>query len=77
MQSKRASLFESLFNTFSGFFLSLIVGYFLYPLFGMPQSFNSSFWITIIFTIISVARNYGSRRLFNFLHVKEKKCSLF
>lgn len=70
MQSKRASLFESLFNTLSGFLLSLIVGYFLYPLFGMPQSLNSSFWITIIFTVISIMRNYGSRRLFNYLHVK-------
>lgn len=70
MQSKRASFYESLFNTFSGFLLSLIVGYFLYPLFGMPQSLNSSFWITVIFTIISVIRNYGSRRLFNYLHVK-------
>lgn len=70
MQSKRASFYESLFNTLSGFLLSLIVGYFLYPLFGMPQSFNSSFWITVIFTIISIVRNYGCRRLFNYLHVK-------
>jgi len=70
MQSKRASLYESLFNTFSGFLLSLIVGYFIYPRFGMTQSWGDSFLITVIFTIISVARNYGSRRLFNFLHIK-------
>ena len=66
-QSKRASLLESLFNTFSGFLISLIVGYFLYPYFGMQQSWGDSFWITVIFTIISIVRNYGSRRLFNFL----------
>lgn len=72
MQTKKASFMESLFNTFSGFLLSLIVGYFLYPLFGMPQSLNSSFWITIIFTIISIIRNYGSRRLFNYLLVRKQ-----
>lgn len=71
-QSKRASFMESLFNTFSGFLLSLIVGYFLYPYFGMRQSLGDSFWITVIFTVISIVRNYGSRRLFNFLHAKGK-----
>jgi len=71
-QSKRASLLESLFNTFSGFLLSLVTGYFLYPVFGMTQSWGNSFWITVIFTIISIARNYGSRRLFNFLHVRRQ-----
>ena len=32
--------------------------------FGMPRSFGSSFWITLIFLSISVARAYLVRRFF-------------
>lgn len=73
MQSRKASLLESLANTLSGFGLSIVVGYFVFPLFGMPQSLASSFWITVVFTVVSIGRNYIVRRVFNFLHVKEKK----
>lgn len=73
MQSKKASLYESLANTGMGFFISLLVAYYVFPLFGMPKSLNSSFWIVLIFTISSIGRNYALRRLFNYLHVKEKK----
>ncbi|WP_041963444.1 DUF7220 family protein [Sulfurospirillum cavolei] len=71
-QSKRASLLESLANTFSGFLLSIAVGYFVFPMFGMPQSLSSSFWITVVFTVVSIGRNYVVRRVFNFLHVKDQ-----
>lgn len=64
---------ESLANTGIGFFISLALAYFVFPLFGMPQSLTSSFWIVVIFTVTSIGRNYLTRRLFNFLHVKEKK----
>lgn len=70
-QSKRASFMESLANTFSGFLLSIVVGYFVFPLFGMPQSLASSFWITVVFTVVSIGRNYIVRRVFNFLHVRK------
>lgn len=73
MQTKKASLWESLFNTFSGFFVSLLLAYYVFPLFGMPQSFENSFSIVVIFTVVSIVRNYVIRRLFNFLHVKEGK----
>lgn len=71
-QSKRASFMESLANTFSGFLLSIVVGYFVFPMFGMPQSLSSSFWITVVFTVVSIGRNYVVRRVFNFLHVKDR-----
>lgn len=72
MQTKKASLMESLANTMSGFFVSLVLAYYVFPLFGMPQSMQSSFWIVVIFTVASIGRNYVIRRVFNFLHVKEK-----
>ncbi len=70
MQSKRASLMESLANTASGFLVSLVLAYYVFPLFGMPQSLKSSFVIVVIFTISSIGRNYALRRIFNYLHVK-------
>lgn len=72
-QSKKASLLESLANTLSGFLVSLVLAYYVFPLFGMPQSMESSFWIVVIFTVSSIGRNYVIRRVFNFLHVKGEK----
>lgn len=74
MQTKKASFYESLANTLSGFFISLLLAYYVFPLFGMPKSMESSFWIVVIFTVSSIGRNYVIRRVFNFLHVKEKRC---
>lgn len=63
---------ESLANTGLGFFISLALAYFVFPLFGMPKSLNSSFWIVVIFTISSIGRNYAIRRVFNLLHARKQ-----
>jgi len=65
MQSKKLSLVEALFNTFSGFFISLILTYTVLPLFGFNVNFEQSFFITSIFTIVSIFRGYFVRRIFN------------
>lgn len=72
MQTKKASFYESVANTLSGFFISLLLAYYVFPLFGMPKSMESSFWIVVIFTVSSIGRNYVIRRVFNFLHVRRQ-----
>lgn len=41
------------------------------PWFGFHITMVQNFWITVIFTFISLLRGYYVRRLFNWMHVKE------
>ena len=66
IQSKLESFIESSLNTLSGFILSFIVWqYAVAPLFGFELSVKNNFYITFIFTVVSVIRSYFWRRFFN------------
>lgn len=64
-QSKKQSLKETVISTFIGLAVSLITQILVFPLYGMEVSFNQNIQITIIFTVVSVARGYFVRRYFN------------
>lgn len=65
MQSKWQSFLEANANTFVGFGVSFVLTYTVLPLYGTEQSVVVSFEITLIYTAVSVARNYIVRRFFN------------
>lgn len=65
MQSKKQSLKETVISTFIGLAVSLITQIVVFPLYGMQVSFNQNIQITIIFTVVSIARGYFVRRYFN------------
>jgi hypothetical protein len=65
MQSKLESLLEANVNTFLGFAISLVAGAILFPAFGLTVSFGQNLGLTLCFTVISIARSYVLRRLFN------------
>ena len=66
MQSKRQSFFESVVNVLSGFLLSLCLWLFIItPYFDIKTNINESLGVTLIFTVVSVARSYFWRRVFN------------
>jgi hypothetical protein len=73
LQPKLHSLLEAVFNTLSGFVLSFFVGLYLYPLFGFPVSPGQNLVITSVFTVLSIARSYLWRRLFNHYHHRRMK----
>ena len=64
-QLKRNSLIESLTNTLSGFVVSYVAGLIVFPLFGFEATAVQVGWITLIYTALSVMRNYVVRRIFN------------
>lgn len=67
-QSKKHSLMESLLNTGSAFLISWFVFWAVIPLlFNIETGPGKSAGIVLIFTLISVARNYIWRRIFNSL----------
>ncbi|WBK39672.1 hypothetical protein [Xanthomonas phage L522] len=64
-QSKRGSVFETVTNTLVGFSINWCANMVILPMFGMPISGATAFHMGVIFTIISIARGYVLRRVFN------------
>lgn len=64
MQSRVMSLVEVATSSLIGFVVSIFANWAILPLFGMYPSFHASFWITLIFMVISVIRSYLVRRFF-------------
>ena len=62
------SLVEALMNTLTGVILSLLSVQYIFPLFGVQMDLRQNAIATSIMTIVSVARSYLFRRLFNYLH---------
>lgn len=66
-QHKRHSVLEAVLNTFIGFFVSLLAGYYLYAHFDM-HTHRGIMIVTTAFTVLSVVRSYYTRRFFNWMH---------
>lgn len=64
-QSRKSSLLEACLNTATGFVVSLIVWHFVAAAYGIPMPISTNLEITGIFTVVSIARSYLWRRLFN------------
>lgn len=65
-QTKLESALESASSTAFGFFISFIVWQSIAnPVFGYDITLMDNFWLTTIFTIVSLARGYVFRRFFN------------
>jgi uncharacterized membrane protein len=65
MQSKKSSFIEAVFNTAIGLITTLIVSPLIYWILGVQISYNQMSGATVLFTIISIARNFIIRRFFN------------
>jgi len=68
MQSKRQSLIESFVNVAIGYGVALLSQILIFPPFGIHIPLASNLAIGAIFTVISIARSYAVRRVFNRLH---------
>lgn len=72
MQSKKHSLIESFANVIIGYSISLISNILVFPLFDIHTTLSINLKIGGVFTIVSIARSYFLRRLFNLFHKKAK-----
>ena len=68
MQSKRMSLIESVASTAVGFVVAMLTQAVVFPLFGIHVDMETNAELVLVFTVLSVARSYVMRRLFNRLH---------
>jgi len=66
IQSKRRSLLEAVINVMVGLFINWVSWFLIIiPIFKIYPSSSDIILISIIFTIISIARSYMIRRIFN------------
>jgi hypothetical protein len=71
MQNKKHSFIETVVSTAIGFVVSLILVNIVLPLYGFDVKPGQSVTITVIFTVASILRGYGVRRLFNYIHNRD------
>ena len=64
-QTRKQSAIETVAGVAIGFSVSLLASVIVFPLFGHSFTLGQNIAITIIFTILSIARGYAVRRLFN------------
>ena len=68
MQTKSQSLVESCINVAIGYGVAMLSQILVFPLFGIHIQMSSNLAIGGIFTIISIARSYFVRRVFDRIH---------
>lgn len=69
-QSRTASAIESTTSTAVGFVLSWALTPTILLAFGYQVGAGKAFGITVIYTVLSLLRGYGVRRVFNWLAVR-------
>lgn len=72
MQTRLQSLLEAWINVIIGYFVALAAQIIVFPCYGIEVSISQNLQIGLIFTIVSIARSYVVRRLFNRLHKLEQ-----
>lgn len=64
MQPRYLSIIETIVNVFVGFLVSLLLTFYILPLWGFVPTVKQATEITIIYTLASLIRGYTIRRIF-------------
>lgn len=68
-QSRKMSAIESLTNSFTGFWISVVLAMWTVPwLYGAPAPLKQNIISTVLFTVVSIVRSYLVRRVFTWMH---------
>lgn len=70
MQTRTQSFIESCINVLIGYLIALTTQIIVFPVYNIEVSISQNIQIGLIFTIVSIARSYFLRRIFNKLHKK-------
>lgn len=63
-QSRIMSLVEAVANVFAGYGVAVVTQILIFPVFGLHTTLAQNLKIGAIFTVVSIARSYALRRLF-------------
>lgn len=64
-QSKKQSFIEAVANTLVGYGVAVTTQMLVFPMFGLHTTFTTNLKMGLIFTLVSLARSYILRRIFN------------
>lgn len=64
-QSRFESLVEAKANLIAGFVFSFLINRYVGPLLGIPMNNKQAIGLVLIFTVLSLVRQYIFRRMFN------------
>lgn len=65
MQSRRMSMIETIVGTLVGLVVALISQIIIFKAYGLEVTLNHNIQMTMWFTLVSIARSYTLRRVFN------------
>lgn len=69
-QTRRQSAIEAVTNIAVGYSVNMAANFLIFPLFGWQISVVENLALGVIYTVISFARSYVLRRIYNKLHAK-------
>ncbi len=71
-QSRAMSLVESLANVAIGYGVAVVTQILIFPIFGLHTTLAQNLMMGAIFTVVSIARSYVLRRLFEGFRINDK-----
>ena len=72
-QSRRMSLVEAVANVMIGYGVAVITQILIFPIFGLHTTLAQNLKMGAIFTIVSIARSFALRRVFEAIRVRATK----
>lgn len=64
------SFVESVVSVIAGYIITVLIQYWLYPMFGIIIPATEALFISVIIVLAAFAKNFSIRRIFNFIHVR-------
>lgn len=65
MQSRARSFNEACMNTAIGLIIAFVAQHYLFLWYGIPATTEQTLWVVFWMTLVSIARSYVLRRVFN------------
>ena len=72
-QSRTMSLVESVANVFVGYGVAVLTQILIFPIFGLHTTLAQNLKMGAIFTVVSIARSFALRRVFEAIRVASAK----
>ncbi len=69
-QSRLMSLVESVANVIVGYVVAVVTQILIFPIFGLHTTLAQNLQMGAIFTLVSIVRSFGLRRLFEAIRVR-------
>ena len=72
-QSRTMSLVEAIANVIVGYGVAVVTQILIYPIFGLHTTLAQNLRMGLVFTIVSIARSFALRRVFEAIRMRSAK----